>query len=79
MPTITPEDEGKVVVNAAGDRIGVVTDVEQSTAHIKSDVGFTETLKAKLGWGDATDDTVPLQEEAIQSITDNEVRLVTDK
>lgn len=75
MPTLSTEDEGKAVVNAAGDRIGVVSDVEQGTAYITPDPDITEKLKARFGWSDA-EDTHPLQKQAIETITSDEVRLV---
>lgn len=79
MPRLSTEDEGKAVVNAAGDRIGVVSDVEQSTAYITPDPNLAEKLKARLGWSDADEDTHPLQEQAIETITSDEVRLVDDQ
>lgn len=79
MPTLSTEDEGKAVVNAAGDQIGVVSDVERGTAYITPDPDITEKLKARLGWSDADEDTHPLQEQAIETITSDEVRLVDDQ
>ncbi|WP_265110051.1 PRC-barrel domain containing protein [Halosolutus halophilus] len=71
----TADDEGKRVVNAQGDEIGVVHDVERGTAHVKPDPGMTDTIKSKLGWGDADDETYALDADSVERITDDEVRL----
>ncbi len=71
----TEDDEGKKVVDEAGEEVGVVTNVEHGTAHVEPDPGITDTISAKLGWGDRDEDTYPLQEESVESVTDDEVRL----
>lgn len=72
---ITDDDEGKTVVDENGDEIGVVSDVEHGTAYVTPDPGITDKLMAKLGWDDRDEETYPLQEEAIEAITDDEIRL----
>lgn len=71
----TADDEGKRVVNADGDQIGIIETVEGGTPHVDPDPGVTDTIKSKLGWGDADDETYKLDEQNIESITDDEVRL----
>ena len=71
----TDEDEGKRVVNADGDVIGVVETVEAGTPHVAPDPGLTDTIKATLGWGDADEDTYALDEANVESITDDEIRI----
>jgi hypothetical protein len=75
---ITGDDEGKGVVNADGDRVGLVKEVSGGTAHIDPDPGVTDKIKSKLGWGDMDEDTYPLQEANIDAVTDDEVRLKRD-
>ncbi|MFC6767381.1 hypothetical protein [Natrinema soli] len=77
-PQITDDDVGKSVVNADGDEVGMVADVQHGTAHVEPDPGITDSIKATLGWGDSGEDTYPLQEEAIGRVTDDEIRLERD-
>ncbi|WP_231183153.1 PRC-barrel domain containing protein [Haladaptatus sp. DYF46] len=72
---ITEDDEGKKVVDESGDEVGIVSDVDHGTAHIDPNPGVTDKVKSKLGWGDRDEDTYPLQEEMVSSITDDEIRL----
>lgn len=72
---ITDDDEGKRVVDESGDQVGIVSDVQHGTAHIDPDPGITDKVKSKLGWGDRDEDTYPLQDEMVSSVTDDEIRL----
>lgn len=72
----TEDDEGKTVVDTDGKEIGIIVDVEDSTAYVLPDPGITKRIFASLGWSDKVEDTYPLQEGAVEAITDNEVRLV---
>jgi hypothetical protein len=78
-PQFSDDDTGKRVVNAAGEEIGIVADVEHGTAHVEPDPGITDTIKAKLGWGGDSDETYPLQEEAIGRVTDDAIHLESDR
>ncbi|WP_331235222.1 hypothetical protein [Natronorarus salvus] len=71
----TEDDEGKKVVDETGEEVGVVTSVEHGTVHVEPDPGITDTISAKLGWGDRDEDTYPLQEESVEAVTDDEIRL----
>lgn len=71
----TEDDEGKTVVNDRGDEVGIIADVEHGTAYVDPDPGVTDKIKSKLGWEDRDEDTYPLQEESVGSVTDDEVRL----
>lgn len=71
----TDDDEGKRVVNANGEEIGIVQDVSAGTVHVDPDPGITDTVKSKLGWGDSDEETYRLDENNVESITDDEVRL----
>lgn len=72
---ITDDDEGKKVVDESGDEVGIVADVQHGTAHVDPNPGVTDTVKSKLGWGDRDEDTYPLQEEMVSSVTDDEIRV----
>jgi hypothetical protein len=77
MTQLTEADEGKPVVNSIDQAIGIVADVEHGTAHVKPDPGLTDKLMATLGWSDRDEDTYRLEEEAVGTITDDEVCLVS--
>ena len=71
----TDDDEGKRVVNADGETIGIIESVEAGIPHVDPDPGVTDTIKSKLGWGDADEETYSLDEDSVESITDDEVRI----
>ncbi|MHB9286508.1 PRC-barrel domain containing protein [Halobacteriales archaeon Cl-PHB] len=73
--TITSADEGKPVV-VGDESVGRVVSVEGGTAYVAPDPGVTETVRAKLGWGEVQDEDFPLQERGVETITEDEVRLV---
>ena len=73
--TLTDDDEGKKVVSADGDEIGIVTDVRNDTAYVDPDPGITDTVMSKLGWKSAGEEDYPLENSRIDAITDDEVRL----
>lgn len=75
---VTDDDEGKSVVDSSGKKIGMVTEVRDGTAFVDADPGITDTIRSKLGWGDADKDDYALQEDRIDTITDDEVRLKRD-
>ena len=73
--TLTADDEGKNVMNANGDAVGRVTSVEHGTAHVDPDPGLTDTIRSKLGWGDADEDSYQLDAESIETVSDDEIHL----
>ena len=73
--TLSDDAVGKDVIDATGERIGVVTAMEYGTPLVDPDPGITDKLKARLGWEDAADEDFPLQEGAIDTVTDDEIRL----
>jgi len=72
---ITDDDEGKKVIGADGEEVGRVVEVSHGTAHVDPDPGVSDTIMSKLGGGDSGDEAYPLQEERIESVTDDEIRL----
>jgi hypothetical protein len=73
--TFSADDEGKDVVNANGDQIGIVSEVDAGTAYVDPDPGITDSLKSQLGWGDADEETYPIDESNVEAVTDREIRL----
>ena len=75
----TADDVGKTVVAGDGSAVGIVSAVKHGTAYVDSDPGITTKLKAALGWEDVDDeDGYPLQEEAVGTVTEDEIRLRSD-
>ncbi|WP_336342785.1 hypothetical protein [Halalkalicoccus ordinarius] len=77
MAQFSDDDEGKTVVNADGEEVGIIAAVEHGTAHVDPDPGVTDKIMSTLGWSDRDEDTYPLQEESVEAITDDEVRLAS--
>lgn len=77
MPT--EDDRGKPVVDAEGERVGMVAKVEGNTMYVDPHPSLTDRLKARLDWGDVDDDAYPLTDESVDAITDDEVRLRIDR
>lgn len=76
--TVTDDAVGKDVVNAQGDAVGIVSAVRHGTAYVDPDPTLTDRAKAKLGWEDTDGEDYPLQEAAIATVTDDEIRLRDD-
>ena len=72
----TDEDEGKEVV-ADGQYVGVLVEVDEGRAFVEPDPSITESLMAKLGWGEADEDAYPIYDDAVAAVTDDEIRLST--
>lgn len=75
---ITDEDEGKKVVNSTGQKIGIVTEVRSGTAYVDADPGLADTIRSTLGWNEADEDDYPLEANSIESVTDDEIRLLEE-
>lgn len=73
--TITESEKGKKVVNQHGDPIGRVVEVDSGTAHVDPDPDITDTIMSKIGWGSDDEGTYALEPQAVDSITDDEIRL----
>lgn len=77
MAQFSENDEGKSVV-MGDEKVGMVQEVRGNTAYVNPDAGVTDKIKATLDWGDDTEDTYPLQENRVDSVTDDEIRLKRD-
>ena len=73
---IIDDDQGKTVVNSDGQEVGMVTEVRSGTAYVDADPGLTDTIRSKLGWSKSEDEDFTLEESSIDSITDDEIRLL---
>ena len=75
MHTFTEADEGKRVVNASGDKIGVISGVRDDTVYVDADPSISDRIRARLGWDSVDEDDYVLEETKIDTVTDDEVRL----
>ena len=73
--SLTEADEGKRVLDTDGSEVGRLVAVEDGRGYVDSDPALTDTIKAKLGWGDRTEDAHPLDEGSIEEITEDAVYL----
>lgn len=78
MVTLKEEDEGKVLVDAAGEELGVVTEVVDNVAYVDPDPGVGEAVIAALGRADANADDLAVEGEIVEAVTDEEIRLPED-
>lgn len=76
--TLDDSVQGKHVVNAAGEKIGLITAVRDNTAYVDPDPGMADTLMAKLGWDEVEAEDYPLQASDIDRITDDGVYIRSD-
>ena len=72
---VTDDDQGKEVVDASGQKIGMVTEVKSGAAYVNADPSLTDSIRSKLGWGDADEDDYALEGDRIHTVTDDEIRL----
>lgn len=72
---ISEDDEGKRVVNFKGKKIGMISDVRNGRAYVDPDPGITDSIRSRLGWGDADEDDYRLEARRIEKITDDAVHL----
>lgn len=73
--SFTDDDEGKMVVDASGNTLGLVTAVESDTAYVDPDPGLTETIKADLGWAEAEPDEYTVKQDAVETKGDEKLHL----
>lgn len=76
MPfTLTEDDAGKRVVDAAGIRLGTIETVRDGTAHVSADEATVEKMQRALPAGGIGEDRYALGEESIAEITGEEIVL----
>lgn len=73
--TLTADDEGKNVINAEGDQVGRVVEVERGTAKVDPDPGLTDAIRSKLGWGEADKESYLVDAGSVENVSDNEIHL----
>ena len=71
-------DQGKEVLNADGDTIGVITEISGQTAYVDPEGGMTDKIMSKLGWSGGDDEDFRLRSSSVERITDDAVYLRRD-
>lgn len=74
-PGFNDDDEGKRVVDSTGHEIGIVAEVRGGTAYVDPDPGLLDEMKSKLGWGDADEETYPIDHADVTQVTDDEIHI----
>ncbi|WP_254542876.1 hypothetical protein [Halomarina pelagica] len=78
MVALSSDEKGKVLVDAEGEALGVVTGVEDGVAFVDLDPGVGETILAGLGHDEADADDVAVEADLVADVTETEVRLRGD-
>lgn len=73
--TITEDEIGKHVLSEDGDKLGMIASVEGTTAFVEPEPGLIDRVKGAVGWESDSDDLIPISEDAVTDITDDEVHL----
>jgi hypothetical protein len=63
------------VVDAHAETVEMISEVRDGTAYVDMDPGITDSIRSKLGWGDADTDDYALNTNRIDTVTDDEDRL----
>ncbi|PSP77228.1 hypothetical protein BRC88_14250 [Halobacteriales archaeon QS_4_69_225] len=80
MTVLSPEDEGKFLMDAEAEQIGIVTEVdpEAQVAYVDPDPDISEAILQGLGFGDADSDDIEVPAGAVETVTDSEIRVARD-
>lgn len=73
--TVESSDEGKAVIDANGNEVGVVTGVRAGTAYVDPEPGLADAVTSRLGWGSVDEGDERLPADVVAAITDEEIRL----
>jgi hypothetical protein len=72
---LTERDEGKKVVNADGEAIGMISGFRGGQAYVDPDPGITDEIMSTLGWQDVDEGDYAIDSDHVEHITDDEVHL----
>ncbi|MCU4802580.1 hypothetical protein OB920_19630 [Halobacteria archaeon HArc-gm2] len=80
MATLSSDDEGKFLVDAEDEQIGIVTEVDAdaNVAYVDPDPGIGEAWLEGFGYGDADEDDIRVPFDAVSTVTDEEIRVPRD-
>ena len=78
MTTLTEDDAGKILVDAKGEELGIVTGVSEGVGYFDPDPSVSEGVLAAFGRASTDGDDLELPFGAVETVTDEEVRLSGD-
>lgn len=80
MTVLSPADEGKFLMDAEAEQIGVVTEVdpEEQVAYVEPDPSIGEAVLQGFGFGEADEDDIEVPANSVATVTDTEVRVSID-
>jgi hypothetical protein len=80
MSVLSTEDEGKFLMDAEGEQIGVVTEVDtdENVAYVEPEPNVAEAVIQGFGFGDADEDDIAVPGDSVDTITDTELRVPRD-
>jgi hypothetical protein len=80
MTVLSKADEGKYLMDIAGEQIGIVTEVdaEKQIAYVEPEAGISEALIQSFGYGDADEDDIEVHADSVETVTDTELRVAID-
>lgn len=80
MAVLSTEDEGKFLMDVEGEQLGIVTAVDsaEQVASVEPDPDLAESWVQGLGFGDADADNITVPADAIETVTDSELRVAKD-
>lgn len=83
MTVLSPEDDGKFLMDVRGEQIGIVTkvDPEEQTAYVDPEPGFIDALKASfksVAIDEKNEDDIEIFADDVATVTDTELRVNAD-
>ncbi|MEF8852581.1 MAG: hypothetical protein V5A44_00280 [Haloarculaceae archaeon] len=80
MSILSTADEGKYLMDAEGEQIGIVTEVDtdENVAYVEPDPDVGEAILQGFGFGDADEDDIEVPGDSVETITDTELRVPRD-
>lgn len=67
-------DEGKRIVTADGDEVGMVSRAEETRLHVTPAENLSRSVRRRLGWAEGEDEYV-LRKSKVDSIAGDEIHL----
>jgi sporulation protein YlmC with PRC-barrel domain len=80
MAVLSTADEGKYLMDLKGEQIGIVTEVDTDAqiAYVEPEPDIAEAVIQGFGFGDADEDDIEVPAEAVETVTDTELRVAKD-
>ena len=72
---VSEADEGKRVVDADGEEVGIISGYRGGRAYVDPDPSIADTIMSKLGWENIDEDDYAIEQSDVDTVTDDEVRL----